>query len=85
MSRSDIAFTVGVCVRFQENSKESHLPAVKRIIRYIIGTVQLLILVHIILLSLMPKLQAILMLTEQVRLIIVKVYLVVGFMLVITL
>ena len=37
-SRSDIAFSVGVCARYQAAPKESHLTAVKRIIRYINGT-----------------------------------------------
>lgn len=37
-SRPDIAFIVGVCARYQAASKESHLTAVKRIIRYINGT-----------------------------------------------
>ena len=37
-SRPDIAFSVGVCARFQAAPKESHLTAVKRIIRYINGT-----------------------------------------------
>ena len=37
-SRPDIAFSVGVCARFQATPKESHLTAVKRIIRYINGT-----------------------------------------------
>lgn len=32
-SRPDISFSVGVCARFQANLKESHLAAVKRIIR----------------------------------------------------
>jgi hypothetical protein len=32
-NRPDIAFSVGVCARFQANPKESHLTAVKRIIR----------------------------------------------------
>ena len=36
-SRSDIAFSVGVCARYQATPKESHLIAVKRIIRYING------------------------------------------------
>ena len=31
-SRSDIAFSVGVCARYQAAPKESHLTAVKRII-----------------------------------------------------
>jgi spore germination protein GerM len=34
-SRPDIAFSVGVCARFQDNPNESHLTAVKRIIRYV--------------------------------------------------
>jgi hypothetical protein len=38
-SRPDIAFSVGVCARFQVNPKESHLTVVKRIIRYINATV----------------------------------------------
>ncbi|XP_062029072.1 uncharacterized protein LOC133745095 [Rosa rugosa] len=38
-SRPDISYNVGVCARFQANPKESHLEAVKRIIRYISGTV----------------------------------------------
>jgi hypothetical protein len=33
--RPNIAFSVGVCARFQENPKESHLTTVKRIIRYV--------------------------------------------------
>ena len=37
-SRSDIVFSVGVCTRYQATPKESHLTAVKRIIRYINGT-----------------------------------------------
>ncbi|XP_030939998.1 uncharacterized protein LOC115964912 [Quercus lobata] len=37
-SRSDIAFSVGVCARYQATPKESHLTVVKRIIRYINGT-----------------------------------------------
>ena len=37
-SRSDIAFSVGVCSRFQSNPKVSHLNAVKRIIKYFSGT-----------------------------------------------
>ena len=37
-SRPDIAFSVGVCSRFQSNPKVSHLNAVKRIIKYISGT-----------------------------------------------
>ncbi|XP_056695777.1 uncharacterized protein [Spinacia oleracea] len=37
-SRPDIAFSLGVCARFQSNPKESHLTAVKRILRYLKGT-----------------------------------------------
>ncbi|XP_058202952.1 uncharacterized mitochondrial protein AtMg00810-like [Rhododendron vialii] len=37
-SRPNISFSVGVCARYQSNPKESHLIAVKRIIRYIKGT-----------------------------------------------
>ena len=37
-SRSDIAFSVGVCARYQAALKESRLTMVKRIIRYINGT-----------------------------------------------
>ncbi|XP_057452952.1 uncharacterized protein LOC130744818 [Lotus japonicus] len=38
-SRPDIAFSVGVCVRYQAAPKESHLIQVKRIIKYISGTI----------------------------------------------
>ena len=37
-SRPDIAFSIGVCSRFQSNPKVSHLNAVKRIINYFGGT-----------------------------------------------
>ena len=37
-SRPDIAFSVGVCSRFQSNPKVLHLNAVKRIIKYVGGT-----------------------------------------------
>jgi hypothetical protein len=37
-SRSDIIFFVCLCARFQSNPKESHLKAVKRILKYIKGT-----------------------------------------------
>jgi hypothetical protein len=40
-SRPDIAFSVGVCALFQANPKESHLTAVKRIIRYVNDTLLL--------------------------------------------
>ena len=38
-SRPDIIFSVYLCARFQSCPKESHLIAVKRIIRYIKGTI----------------------------------------------
>jgi hypothetical protein len=37
-SRPDIAFSVGVCARFQANPNKSHLTAVKRIFRYVNDT-----------------------------------------------
>ena len=37
-SRPDIAFSVGVCSRFQSNPKVSYFNAVKRIIKYVGGT-----------------------------------------------
>jgi len=38
-SRPNIAFSVGVCARFQANPKESHLTIVKRIIKYVNDTI----------------------------------------------
>ena len=38
-SRPDIAYSVGVCARYQSKPKESHVRAVKRILKYINGTV----------------------------------------------
>ena len=40
-SRPDIMFSVCLCARYQSNPKESHLRAVKRIIRYLKGTINL--------------------------------------------
>ena len=37
-SRPDICYSVGVCARYQSDPKESHITAIKRIIRYISGT-----------------------------------------------
>ncbi|GAU25024.1 hypothetical protein TSUD_154980 [Trifolium subterraneum] len=37
-SRPDIVFAVDLCARFQTSPKESHLIAVKRIFRYLVGT-----------------------------------------------
>ena len=46
-SRPDIMFCVCLCARFQSCPKESHLIAVKRIIRYLKGTIEMLSLIHI--------------------------------------
>jgi len=40
-SRPDIMFSVCMCARFQSNPKQSHLSAVKRIIRYLSGTINI--------------------------------------------
>ena len=40
-SRPDILLSVCICARFQSNPKESHLLTVKRIIRYLKGTINL--------------------------------------------
>ena len=37
-SRPDIAFSVGVCARYQASPKESHLLSLKRIIKNVSGT-----------------------------------------------
>ena len=34
-SKSDIRYSVGVCARYQANTKESHMIALKRIIKYV--------------------------------------------------
>ena len=34
-SRLDISYSVGVCTRYQDNPKESHMTALKRIIKYV--------------------------------------------------
>ena len=36
--RLDIQLSVGICARFQSNPKQSHLNAVKRILKYLVGT-----------------------------------------------
>ncbi|XP_070003091.1 secreted RxLR effector protein 161-like [Nicotiana sylvestris] len=41
--RPDIVFSMGLCARFQSNSKESHLKAAKRILRYLKGTQDLVL------------------------------------------
>ncbi|XP_073288417.1 secreted RxLR effector protein 161-like [Primulina huaijiensis] len=40
-SRPDLMFTVCLCARYQSNPKISHLKAIKRILRYIAGTIDL--------------------------------------------
>ncbi|XP_075083275.1 putative mitochondrial protein AtMg00240 [Nicotiana tabacum] len=42
-SRPNIVFSVGLCARFQSNLKKSHLKAIKRILRYLKGTQDLVI------------------------------------------
>src|ERR1700732_3567756 len=37
-SRPDISLSVCICARFQSDPRESHLTAVKRILRYLVGT-----------------------------------------------
>ena len=37
-SRPDIMFAVCLCARYQENPKESHFKAAKRIMKYLKGT-----------------------------------------------
>jgi len=40
-SRLGIMFSVCMCARFQANLKESHFSAVKRILRYLLGTINI--------------------------------------------
>ena len=40
-SRPDIMFSVCLCARFQSCPKESHIIVVKRIIRYLKGTIEM--------------------------------------------
>ena len=40
-SRPDIMFSVYMCARYQANPKKSHLSAIKRIIRYLLCTINL--------------------------------------------
>ena len=39
-SRPDINYNVGVCARYQANPKESHMTALKRIIKYVKTTAE---------------------------------------------
>ena len=39
-SGPDISYSVGVCVRYQANPKESHMTALKRIIKYVKTTAE---------------------------------------------
>ena len=34
-NRPDISYSIGVCARYQANPKESHMNALKRIIKYV--------------------------------------------------
>ena len=40
-SRPDISFSICLCARFQSCHKESHLNMVKRIIKYLKGTIDI--------------------------------------------
>ena len=40
-SKLNLQLSVGICARFQSNSKQSHLNGVKRILRYLVGTTNL--------------------------------------------
>jgi len=40
-SKLDIMFSVCMCARYQVNTKESHLSSIKRIMRYLLGTINL--------------------------------------------
>ena len=42
-NRPDIVFSVGLCARFQSCPKKSHLKVVKRILRYLKGTMKLVL------------------------------------------
>ena len=42
-NRPDIVFSVGLCARFQSFPKESHLKAIQRILRYLKGTINLVL------------------------------------------
>ena len=39
-SRLDISYSVRVCARYQANPKESHMTALKRIIKYVKTTIE---------------------------------------------
>ena len=39
LTRPDISFAVGVVSRYMQNPKKSHLEAVRRILRYVKGTI----------------------------------------------
>ena len=39
-SRPDISYSVGVCARYRANPKESHMTALKRIIKYVKTTAE---------------------------------------------
>ena len=52
-SRLDISYLIGVCARYQSNPKVSHITQVKRIIRYISGTADLVSCIPLMLLLLL--------------------------------
>ena len=39
-SRPDISYSIGVCARYQDNPKESHMIALKGIIKYVKTTAE---------------------------------------------
>ena len=39
-SRPDLAYSVGYVSRFMDNPTTEHLPAIKRVLRYVAGTLQ---------------------------------------------
>ena len=41
ISRPNLQLSVEICARFQSNPKQSHLIAVKRLLRYLVGTTNL--------------------------------------------
>ena len=48
-SRPEIQFGLCLCARFQANPKESHFKVVKRIIKYLKGTTNVGLCIHLIL------------------------------------
>jgi hypothetical protein len=48
LTRPDIAYSIGMVSRYMSNPKKSHLDAVKRILRYVKGTINFGILYKMI-------------------------------------